>query len=598
MAIRKIITLFNAEELQRSFFLLLMVIVMAFIDAIGVASVIPFIAVLGNQNIIQTNPILHWTYVFFDFNEINKFLTFLGSAVFLTLVTSITFKAITTRVLFRFTHMMEFSLGARLVYGYFNQPYEWFLNRNSSDLGKNVLSELQKVLNSIFLPVMQLVAHGAIVLALMILLVIVETKLAIVTGLLLSFAYWAVYSILQRRLKRMGIAQLEANSDRFAALSEGFGGIKDLKVGSLESVFIERFKIAAKLHAELGAKVQVYAQLPKFILEIMVFGGMLLLLLYKINISGSLSASLPTVGLFAIAGYRLMPSLQQIYYAYTMLRFSMPVLDLIYKELEQFEKINRQLTNQAEATKKMIFLESLKFDNVSYKYPHQSQFALKDIDLIIKSQSSVAFVGETGSGKSTAVDVILGMLLPQQGCVRIDGIPLTSENQRCWGACIGYVPQSIYLCDDTIEANIAFGINPNEVDHSAIIRASKIAQLHEFVIAELPNGYKTKVGERGVRLSGGQRQRIGLARALYKMPSVLILDEATSALDSLTEVAVMNAIYKLSNQITIIAIAHRLASVKNFHNIYLFERGKIIANGSFEDLRRINPQFDLMAQMT
>jgi ABC-type bacteriocin/lantibiotic exporter with double-glycine peptidase domain len=575
-----------------------MVIVMAFIDAIGIASIMPFMAVLGNQDIIQTNQILHGVYLFLDFKEISGFLTFLGAVVFLTLVASVAFKAITTKVLLRFTHMMEFSLSTRLVYGYFNQPYEWFLGRNSSDLGKNVLSELQKVLNCIFLPIMQLVAHGAIVLALMILLVAVEPKLAVLTGLFLGSTYWAVYSILQRRLKRMGTEQLKANSDRFAALSEGFGGIKDVKVGSLESVFVNRFVIAAKLNAELGAKVQVYAQLPRFILEIMVFGGMLLLLLYKINSSGSFSASLPTVALFALAGYRLMPSLQQIYYAITMLRFSMPLLDLIYKEIEQVEIINKQLNIKAEPIQQMIFLESLQFDNISYTYPNQLQFALKDVDLVIKPRSSVAFVGETGSGKSTAVDVLLGMLLPQQGCVRIDGTPLTLKNQRCWGACIGYVPQSIYLCDDTIEANIAFGINPDDVDYTAVIRAAKIAQLHEFVIAELPNGYKTKVGERGVRLSGGQRQRIGLARALYKMPSILILDEATSALDNLTELAVMNAIYELSNQITIIAIAHRLSSVKSFHNIYLFERGKIIANGAFEDLRRINHQFDLMAEMT
>jgi ABC-type multidrug transport system fused ATPase/permease subunit len=598
MAIRKIITLFSPEELRRSFLLLIMVMVMAFIDAIGIASIMPFIAVLGNQDIIQNNQILHWVYLFLDFKEISGFLIFLGSVVFLTLVASITFKAITTRVLFRFTHMMEFSLGARLVYGYFNQPYEWFLNRNSSDLGKNVLSELQKVLNCIFLPIMQLVAHGAIVLALMILLVMVEPKLAIVTGLFLSSAYWAVYSILQRRLKRMGTEQLNANSDRFASLSEGFGGIKDVKMGSLESVFINRFSIAAKLNAELGAKVQVYAQLPKFLMEIMVFGGMLLLLLYKINTSGSFSASLPTIALFALAGYRLMPSLQQIYYAITMLRFSMPVLDLIYKEVQQLEIVNRQLSIQTEPVKQLIFVESVQFNSVSYRYPNQLQFALKDVDLLIKPRSSVAFVGKTGSGKSTAVDVLLGMLLPQQGCVRIDGIPLTLKNQRSWGACIGYVPQSIYLCDDTIEANIAFGINPENVDYAAVIRAAKIAQLHEFVISELPTGYKTKVGERGVRLSGGQRQRIGLARALYKMPSVLILDEATSALDSLTELAVMNAIYELSNQITIIAIAHRLSTVKNFDNIYLFKRGKIIASGAFKDLRRSNPQFDLMVEMT
>lgn len=596
--IRKILIFFRPNELRRSFLLLLLVIIMAFIDTVGIASIMPFIAILGNQDIIQSNQTLNWIYQFLGFKNNIDFLTFAGSVVFFTLVTSISFKAFTTKVLFKFTHMMEFSLATRLAAGYFKNPYEWFLGRNSSEMGKNILSELQKVLNNIFLPFMQLIAHGSIVLSIMILLVIVEPRLAIMSCLFLGFSYWIVYSILKSRLKFMGEEQIKANTDRFSILSEGFGGIKDVKVGSLESVFINRFSIAAKLNAEIAAKVQIYAHIPKFIIEVIVFGGMIVLLLYKINITGSFVASLPTVALFAVAGYRLMPSLQQIYHSYTVLRFSSPLLDLIGSEIKQLEIINKQINTQEEPVQQIIFNKSIEFDNVSYMYPNQSQFALKNINLLVNPGSSVAFVGETGSGKTTALDVLLGVLYPQKGYVRIDGIPINSNNHSYWGVNVGYVSQSIFLCDDSIEANIAFGVEPDEVDISAVTRAAKIAQLHEFIINELPEGYKTKVGERGVRLSGGQRQRIGIARALYKTPSVLILDEATSALDNLTEQLLMKAIKEISSKITIIAVAHRLSSVKNFDNIYFFNRGKIVANGTFKYLRQINSQFERMAQIS
>jgi ABC-type multidrug transport system fused ATPase/permease subunit len=235
--------------------------------------------------------------------------------------------------------------------------------------------------------------------------------------------------------------------------------------------------------------------------------------------------------------------------------------------------------------------QKIQLTKVSYRYPSASQLALKSIDLIIHAHSTVGFVGATGSGKTTLVDVILALLEPQEGILTVDGQPITLANCRQWQRIIGYVPQQFYLADDSVAANIAFGMNVKDIDQKAVERVAKIANLHEFVTNDLPQGYATTVGERGVRLSGGQRQRIGIARALYHNPQVLILDEATSALDNLTEQAVMEAVNNLGHEITIIMIAHRLSTVRQCDQIYLLDRGELKASGTYEILKQQNEQF-------
>ena len=286
-----------------------------------------------------------------------------------------------------------------------------------------------------------------------------------------------------------------------------------------------------------------------------------------------------------------MPALQQIYGAVTQLRFAGPALDALHQDLTSLQAADARYSQ----IRPLPFTQSIRLEQVSYRYPNAPQSALKCIDLTIPSRSTVGFVGATGSGKTTAVDVILGLLEPQEGVLKIDGEPVTAATRRQWQRKIGYVPQHIYLTDESVAANIAFGVNASGIDQKAVERAAKIASLHEFVVNDLPQGYATAVGERGVRLSGGQRQRIGIARALYHNPQVLILDEATSALDNLTEKAVMEAVNNLGRDITIILIAHRLSTVRQCDQIYLLERGEVTAQGTFEELTQANERFRAMA---
>jgi ATP-binding cassette, subfamily B, bacterial PglK len=330
---------------------------------------------------------------------------------------------------------------------------------------------------------------------------------------------------------------------------------------------------------------------PRFALEAIAFGGMLLLILYLMARSGSFAGALPIIALYAFAGYRLMPALQQIYDAFTQLRFAGPALDALHQDLSSLQAADAQHGPLSP----LLLTQAIELNQVSYRYPNAPHPALKGIDLTIPAHSTVGFVGATGSGKTTMVDVILGLLEPQEGHLSVDGLPITAAKRRQWQRAIGYVPQHIYLADDSVAANIAFGVNPKDIDPQAVERAAKIANLHEFVVNDLPQSYATTVGERGVRLSGGQRQRIGIARALYHNPQVLILDEATSALDNLTEQAVMEAVNNLGHDITIILIAHRLSTVRQCDQIYLLERGEVKAGGTYEELAASNQQFKAMA---
>lgn len=319
---------------------------------------------------------------------------------------------------------------------------------------------------------------------------------------------------------------------------------------------------------------------------------MLLVVLYLLDKRGGIAGALPIITLYAFAGYRLLPALQQIYSSFTQLRFVGPAVDALHKDLSGVQAPIHEPDQLAPLPLK----EAIKFTQVSYCYPNAACPVLKGLNLTIPARSKVGFVGSTGSGKTTAVDLILGLLEPQEGDLKVDEQPITAANSRRWQRSIGYVPQHIYLADDSVIANIAFGLVAEDVDHQAVERAAKIANLHEFVMNDLPQGYATEIGERGVRLSGGQRQRIGIARALYHNPQVLILDEATSALDNLTEQAVMEAVNNLGHHITTILVAHRLSTVKACDIIFLLEKGELKAQGTFNELMDDHETFRALAK--
>jgi ABC-type multidrug transport system fused ATPase/permease subunit len=591
--IKKIIDLLSFSQRKKAFILLILILIMALLDMLGVASVLPFMAVLANPNLVETNVILIYLYQAINVlgvSSIEQFLFALGIGSFFLLLVSLFFRALTTYYQVHFSLMQEYNICSRLVEGYLRQPYSWFLNKHSADLSKNILSEVNEIINKTIVPFINLLVYGAVSFTIVLLLVLVDPILAISVGLTLSICFLFIFILMKNLLSYFGSERLQSNEKRFRVVNEVFSAIKEVKIYGTEEVYSKRFKKPAKVYAENQILVSIISQLPRFLLEAVSFGGMIVLILVLISNGDSFQNIIPILSLYAFAGYRLIPALQQIYYAITQMQFSYPSLNSLHKDITNLNHIRQEASDIIN----IKHFKKITLNNIYFSYPNSLEPALKSLNLTILAHSKVGIVGLTGSGKSTTVDLILGLLESQQGSLLVDDTPITVSNKRTWQKKIGYVPQKIYLVDASVSANIAFGIDEENIDQKKVERAARISNIHEFIMNDLPNGYKTRVGENGVRLSGGQRQRIGIARALYHDPQVLILDEATSSLDNLTEKAVMDSISKLANNITIIIIAHRLSTVKNCNNIFLLEKGELKAQGEYDELIKINEDFQKM----
>ncbi len=577
---KKLLFLLTPSEKKKAFILLIIIMIMALLDMIGVASILPFITVLTSPDLIETNPLLNRMFDFsnlFGVENNEQFVFALGVSVFLLFIVSIIFRALTNFIQVRFIQMREYSIGKKLVQSYLCQPYTFFLSNNSAAIAKTILSEVDHVIGKAMTPLIDLISKGIAALVIIVLLIIIDIKIALIIGLSFSISYLIIFYYVKNLLKAIGEKRLKNNHLRFTSINESFGAAKEVKVGGLEEIYINNFSNSAKNYAKSQYIALIIAQLPRYVLEAIAFGGIFLILLYTIFQKGTFNDALPVISLYVFAGYRLMPAIQQIYGSFTQLTFAGPSVNKLFNELNDLKKLtldkdrNRELIN---------FNETISLKNIQYDYPNtSSRTALKNINLTIPSKSTVGIIGHTGSGKTTVVDIILGLLVPQRGTLEIDGEVITNQNLRSWQRLIGYVPQHIFLSDDTIAANIAFGVDHEKIDKEMIKKVSKIANLHDFVDTELQEKYETIIGERGVRLSGGQRQRIGIARALYNNPKVIILDEATSALDIKTEKLVMAEINKLCNDKTIIIIAHRIDTIRNCDIIFKLEKGRLLSHG-------------------
>lgn len=570
---RKLFLLLTPAEQKKAGLLLILTLVMAFIDMVGVASILPFMAVLANPELVDTNIVLNNIYKIFEsygMKSKQQFLFILGGFMFCILILSLIIKAITSYAQARFIYMREYTIGRRLAERYLFQSYSWFLDHHSSDLGKSILSEVQQVILNGMRPFFELITKTIVAFAILILLTIVDFKLTAIITIVIVGTYIIIFYIVRGNLNQIGKDRLLNNQLRFKVMTEAFNAIKEIKIRNLENVFLKLFSNPSKKFSHAQASSQIISQLPRFILEAIAFGGIILIVLFIMAQKGNLNNSLPIVSLYAFAGYRLIPAIQQIYASFAQLTFIEPSLNKLHNDFK-----NLQLSNKIKNEKILFFKEKIVLKDIFYSYPESSRSIIKNISLTIPVKSTVGFIGKTGSGKTTIIDIILGLLMPQKGTVEIDEKIVTANNVKSWQQIIGYVPQDNYLSDDTIAANIAFGIDPNNIDQFLVKKAAKLANINDFIEDELSEKYQTVVGERGVKLSGGQSQRIGIARALYKNPQVLVLDEATSALDNQTENDLIETIKKLKKNITIIIIAHRLNTLKNCDIIFEIDKGKL-----------------------
>jgi ABC-type bacteriocin/lantibiotic exporter with double-glycine peptidase domain len=578
--LKKISSILIFKEKKSSVKLFLFILLAAFIDTLGVASILPFVYLLTNPQMIFDNKFLYGIYqlsTLIKVSNINEFLFFCGIIIILLLTLAAALRVTSQSLQIRFYTNLEYNIGKRIIDGHLHKPYSWFLDKNSIKILKNVFSETNIIIHQTIVPVLNLISHSTIVLFLFILLLLINFTVTIISIFCFSFAYILIFYSLRKLLKKISLESLKKNEERYLIASDIFSGIKEIKLAGSEQLFVKKFSETARSFAKNQYLALIVGLLPRHFIELIAFGGIVILIL--VTLEDKFLGLLPMITLFSFAGYRILPGLQQIYNAISQINFSNSNFNNLFDEFNSFK-----LNNLDDLKNNISFNESIILENINFNYPNSNNLVLKNINLVIPVFSKTGIIGSTGSGKTTCVDVILGLLQPQQGNLMIDGNIINLTNVHSWQRKIGYVPQQIYLQDTTIANNIAFGNHKENINKENLIQAAKIANLHEVIINKFPNQYDTIIGERGIKLSGGQRQRIGIARALYNKPEVLILDEGTNALDHETEKSIIEEIGNLENKMTIILVTHRLKSLKNCNIIYLLEEGKIKEQGTYDQL--------------
>lgn len=596
---KELYTLLTAEQRRKLLRLQVLVVLMSFTEIAGVASIGPFMALVGDMSQLQGTGMVADLYRASGISEPRDFLFWLGIGVLGVLTVAALISMLTTWRLSLYGARVGTELSSRLYKHYMYQPWLFHAGGASSQLTNQIAQECHRVTLYIISPLMLMNAKLALALLMAVAIFFYNPMVAIVGLMIFSAAYWVLYRMVRRRLVANGKAITKAQRMRFKLLAEGFGGIKDVLLLGRQAILTKRFDTASARFAHAQGTTQAMSQVPRYAMELVAFGSVIFLMLYLLAAyEGNLSAILPMLSVYALAGFKMLPAFQQVYTSISQIRGNLAAFESLRDGLQasalaSYPEAEGTLDERHETH--WVPESSIQIKKVVFAYPGKDEPALKGLEINIPANRVIGLVGASGSGKSTAIDILLGLIQPQSGELLIDGQPVTAENRRAWQNSLGFVPQSIFLADSSIRENIAFGLPPEQIDDERVMQAAAMAHLDELLV-ELPDGMGTRVGERGVQLSGGQRQRIGIARALYHDADVLVLDEATSALDGITEKLIMDAIHDFSGSKTIIMIAHRLATVKECDCIYLMEEGKVIDKGSYSELSERSLIFKRMAE--
>ena len=551
---------------RKVIYVFILVMGMAFIESAGVISIMPFLAVLSNPNVVESNSYLKQLYDFTGAANKQNFILYLGFLSLFVVICSTVFKIVTQYAVNRFASLQRHYFSTRLLKTYLQQNYEFFIQRNSATLAKNILSEVDQLIWTMILPALTLMSYGVVLLSMIGILLLYDPLMAIATAFVLGLFYASIYMLVRKKLTQIGQEFTQANKERYQTCQEALAGIKDVMINNAEHGYIKQFEESSRVFARHIATRETLGQVPLNIIETIGYGCLIGLAMLLVVSGKEVSHILPVLGLYGFAAYRMLPAAQNMYRAISQIKFSEQVLSVLKPEFALEKDELKHI--EKDSTQYLKFENSIRLENISFAYPNRMESPiLNNFSLEVKKNASLGIVGKSGSGKSTLMDIMLGLLFPQQGKVYIDDVELTADNITQWRDLVGYVPQNIYLADKSIAENIAFGVAKIDIDLKRVEFVARQAQINDFIQSQLPLGYHTLVGERGVMLSGGQRQRIGIARALYKNPKVLFMDEATSALDTETEQAVNEAIQNLNGKMTMVIIAHRESAVAQCNQI-------------------------------
>lgn len=575
--------------------LFIAILIMALLQVIGIASILPFMQIVAEPQAISQNEFLIWIQNQLGINGARSMLIATGLGVFVLIILGNSFSALTVWLQHKYSWEIAHNISTRLLRSYLQRPYEYFLGINTSILLNKILVEVARFTREVLIQLIEFSARSIVVLVIFGLLVWVNPHLALIALGAFGMAYLIIYNFTHRYLSDQGKNRTKGNERLFKSLNEALTGIKTIKVYGAESLFYRRYETASSYLINIYPRVKLISDTPRYLIEILAFGGILGTILFLLITGESVQDILPVLSLYAVAGYRLLPSLQKAFAAISTLRHSFDSLEKIYQDLNEASLSGYDPHGTGQEATVPPLSDKIILNNLVFDYGDKPVF--NNLNIQIKRGTTVAFVGPTGSGKSTLIDLIVGQLEPQQGTIQIDNTSLDRSTVRSWNHQIGYVPQEVFLFDDTISRNIAMTFEDEGIKMEQVEYAARTANIHQFITSELPKGYQQEVGDRGVRLSGGQKQRIGLARAFYRNPKLLILDEATNALDSITESAVVESLKQLED-LTVIIIAHRLSMVRHADHIFLLQDGKIIDEGNYDLLLDNNKMFREMAQVT
>lgn len=575
---------------QRQFLLLTgLMLVSALAEVVSMGAVLPFIGILVAPDQVISNPIVAELAHAWGITSGNQLVLPLTVAFVMAAIIAGLVRIVLLWVSARIAYGSGADLGVLVYRRTLYQPYHVHLARNSSEVISGITSKVVGAVN-VLLSLLMLASSTVLLIALMLALITIDPTVALVAALVIGASYTSITLMSRRRLHRNSQCIAHEQSQVVKALQEGLGGIRDVLLDGAQPTYCQIYRDADYALRRAQCNNLFIAGSPRLIMEAL---GMALIAALAYGLTyrpGGIAQALPVLGALVLGAQRVLPAMQQIYAAWATIAGSYASLEDTVELLDQ--PLPTELLEHV--TEPLHFKKDIQFGGVRFSYTNEGPNVLDSFNLLITKGARVGFVGSTGSGKSTTLDLLMGLLTPTEGEILIDSQPLNGYRLRAWQQAIAHVPQSIYLADTTLAENIAFGVPRDSIDFNRVKQAARQAQIADFIETS-SKGYKTHVGERGIRLSGGQRQRIGIARALYKQASVLVFDEATSALDNATERTVMDAIEDLSSDLTILIVAHRLSTVRCCDTIVELEHGKLVAQGTYEELIERSPSFRRMA---
>lgn len=566
--------LFSSQEKKQFTYVALLITGAAMVETLGVASILPYASLLTSPDSELSLRVHSVIGAIVGTTDIYYQNLFAGAIVLCSLTVGTAITALSTWISLKFTMTRSHSLSQRILHSYCERPYIFFSQNHSTLLTSHILSETSSVIGGVLIPMMQLFARTNVIIFLLILIVLANPLVSLISLSAFASLYSIVYFATRGSLSKYGFAQLAHNRERYHILSELFAGIREIKFLESEQYYKDKFASASYRFSEANALSQIIALMPKYFIETLAFGGVVASMMYVTATDEGIMDSVPLLALYAVAGYKILPSMQQIFVNLSSIRAATPALDALVNVIAYPSESVGHTQIYDNSKHRLEFSKCIELKNVVYKYVGNSEFAVGPLSFSIPAFSTVAIVGPSGCGKSTTLDLILGLISPSSGVITIDDRELSGSLTSEWRSIIGLVPQDIHIIDATVAENIAYGVSKSEIDLAKVYAAAKTAQAYEFVI-KMPRKFDTVLQERGSRLSGGQRQRIAIARALYREPQVLVFDEATSALDTDTEEALLGAIRVLAHKKTIIVVTHREATLTDCDIIIHIDAGKL-----------------------